>query len=329
MLSPQSEASRDDALFRFGLDSRGRYAGFVEDLEAESGISVEYRSDGVLVLASSDEEFRALEEKSAWQTRAGLRASLLAPADILKLEPGLTMELAGGLWCPDDHQVRPRLLVSALEQAARIRGVTIRRGSVETVVHGPDRAHGVRIDGAVETAGLVVIAAGVGTSEIDGAGFGDAMRPRKGQILSLGMPGPFFRHAIRWRNFYLVPRNDHSVVVGATNEDRGNDRSVTPAGLGGLLNGAQCMSRHVSQFPILETWAGLRPMLPDGLPAIGPGAIEGLHVATGHYRNGILLTPGTVALVQAQLSGSGLPEFAASLEAGRWMPASDAPSRHV
>jgi glycine/D-amino acid oxidase-like deaminating enzyme len=129
------------------------------------------------------------------------------------------------------------------------------------------------------------------------------VHPRKGQILSLAMPGQSFHKMIRWQHTYFVPRRDGELIVGATNEDAGFDRNVTPGGIGSLLKEAQQLSSHTSSFPIVEMWTGLRPATPDGLPVIGHAEIEGLLYATGHYRNGILLAPITAAIISALVDG--------------------------
>jgi glycine oxidase len=135
------------------------------------------------------------------------------------------------------------------------------------------------------------------------------MSPRKGQVLALKMPGPVFKHLIRWKNLYFVPRNDFELVVGATNEDRGFERELTVAGLGGLLKGAQQMASVVGSYPVKDTWTGLRPLISDGLPAIGPAGVDGLVYALGHYRNGILLTPVTTELVDSFVAGRSVPDY--------------------
>src|SRR5207247_6663469 len=122
--------------------------------------------------------------------------------------------------------------------------------------------------------------------------------PRKGQILSLAMPAGAFRRMIRWGHSYFVPRSIGELIVGATNEDVGFESSVTPAGLGRLLADAQAISSHVGTYPILETWTGLRPATPDGLPILGPAARPGVYYAAGHYRNGILLAPITASIIR-------------------------------
>jgi glycine/D-amino acid oxidase-like deaminating enzyme len=167
--------------------------------------------------------------------------------------------------------------------------------------------HSVHAGKTVFEAERVVVASGVWTSEIAGLDPEISVQPRKGQILSLRIPERSFRRIIRWESTYFVPRQDGEMVVGATNENAGFDFANTPSGVGALLANAQKISSHVGSYPILETWSGLRPAAPDGLPVIGPSAQPGLLYATGHYRNGILLAPITAAIVAAMVDGSPPP----------------------
>jgi glycine oxidase len=314
MLCPHSEAVEDDPLLRFGLDCLESYPAFAAELQDETGIDVEYRRDGVLVLAATREEMDTLGRRAAWQQQAGLDTRLLSRGEVARLEPELTLEIEGALFCPGDHQVRPRRLLEALERSCRLRGVDLVPGAAadEVLVSG-GAVRGVRV-GTTEIFGKsIVIAAGAWASLIEGLAPPVEVRPRKGQILALQMPKPMFRHLIRWKNLYFVPRSDDQLVVGATNEESGFDQNLTAGGLGGLLDGAQQMASSVGGLPILETWAGLRPMIPDGLPAIGPARVEGLYSALGHYRNGILLTPGTVKLIHLSVAGEGIPPYGEAL----------------
>jgi glycine/D-amino acid oxidase-like deaminating enzyme len=161
----------------------------------------------------------------------------------------------------------------------------------------------VRSGTTVYEAPHIIVASGVWSSEIRGIDPPIPVHPRKGQILSLAMPGRAFRRIIRWEHTYFVPRRDGELVVGATDENAGFDRNITPAGVGALLSSAQRMSSHVGQYPILETWSGLRPATPDALPIIGPSSIPGVLYATGHYRNGILLAPVTASILRALVEG--------------------------
>ena len=311
MLCPHSEAEKDDPLLRFGLDSLEMYPDFVRELENETGIDVQYRSDGVLVLASTNEEFAQLRHRALWQSQAGLDARLLNADEVARLEPELTLRIQGALFYPGDHQIQPPRLLEALEISCRLRGVDrADRSAVDEILVSGGGVRGVRVGTAEIRGRAVVVAAGAWAGRITGLTPPTRIRPVKGQILSLQMPGPVFRHIVRWKNLYLVPRNDDRLVVGATNEDCGFDRSLTAAAIGGLLTGAQQMSAAVGSYPILETWTGLRPLIQGGLPLVGAAGADGLFYALGHYRSGILLTPGTAGILRASVSGERLPAYA-------------------
>ena len=311
MLCPHGEASDDDALFRLGLSSLGMYRSYVRGLLDETGVDAEYQDDGTLVLASTDDEWADLERRSAWQQAAGMDTSLIGPEEVRTREPRLTLDIHGALHCPTDHHVHPRCLLEALRKACVIRGVSIRSGvSADAILASKGRVTGVQSSGRRYDGASVVVAAGAWAGQLAGLDPIIRTRPRKGQILAVEMPRSAFRHVIRWRQFYLTPRRYGTLVVGATNEDSGFDRSLSVAGIRQLLDAAATMSGQVGAYSLEEMWTGLRPETSDGLPAIGPGAIDGLFYAIGHYRNGILLTPVTARIVGDAVRGLGLdPEL--------------------
>jgi glycine/D-amino acid oxidase-like deaminating enzyme len=191
-------------------------------------------------------------------------------------------------------------LLEALKAACIANGVDIQTGQrVREVLHENEQVSGVETETGRISGGCVVIASGVRSFEISGLRPRLRMKARKGQILSLTAPMPLFRRLIRWEHCYIVQRKDGELVVGATNEDVGMDRNLTPAGIGGLLERAQQISSHTASFAIREMWTGLRPATPDGLPVLGHAGIRGLIYAAGHYRNGILLAPITASIVSA------------------------------
>jgi glycine oxidase len=304
MLAPQSEADQPDPFFHLCTASLRMHRAWADHLREQTGVDPEHVDSGVLDLASSEEEHRVLDRRMQWQRDAGLAVEMLSPADVRKLEPLLTLPLSGAAWLAGEHQVTPRRLLKALKAACAARGVEIRTGQrVHEVVRSGNRVDGVRVAQDRIAGGCVVIASGVGSAQIAGLQPSIPVRPRKGQILSLATPGPAFRRMIRWRHAYFVPRRDGELIVGATNEDAGFDRSLTPAGIGGLLKAAQEISSHTGEYPIAEMWTGLRPATPDGLPIIGKAELDGLFYATGHYRNGILLAPITAAIIAAFVDG--------------------------
>ena len=208
-----------------------------------------------------------------------------------KLEPLVTAPVKKGLFTPRERSVAPRRLVNALRESCLNRGVDIETGvNVESIAEFKARN--------------IIIASGVWSRELNGLDPVIPVEPRKGQILSVATPSQPFKRIIRWQHTYFVPRGSREMIVGATEESAGFDRSNTPAGIGQLLNEAQQISTHVGTYPILEMWSGLRPATPDHLPIIGPSSIPGVFYATGHYRNGVLLAPITASII-AELVESG------------------------
>jgi glycine oxidase len=290
ILSPLSEADDAGPFFNLCAESFAKYAGFAADLHAETGRAFGFSDHGVLSLASSTESFELLQRRREWQRQAGFAVELLSPEDIRQLEPLITLDLHGAVFMPKEGSVSPRQLVNALRESCFERGVEIRTG-----VH-------VNALAKLE-AGAVIVASGVWSGQLEGLDPPIPVVPRKGQILSLGMPASAFRHTIRWQHSYFVPRQAGELVLGATEEDEGFDRAVTAAGVGQLLREGLEMSLHIGPYPILETWTGLRPGTPDRLPIIGASALPHVFYATGHYRNGILLAPITASIIADLVEG--------------------------
>ncbi len=292
MLTPLSEAD-EGPFFQLCRASFGLYSRFVEELQDETGIDVGFSVRGLLFLASSEESAAALRKRYEWHKKAGFESELISGADVLKLEPLITAHVLAGSFLPAERGVSPRKLLNALRESCYRRGVEVRTGlHVDEI-----RAGAVHVGHMTIEAPSIIIASGVWSADLRGLDPPIPVFPRKGQILSLGMPAGAIRHMIRWEHAYFVPRATGELVVGATNEDAGFDLSTTPAGLGRLLNEAQAISSHVGNYPILETWTGLRPATPDGFPVLGRSALPGVYYATGHYRNGILLAPMTASII--------------------------------
>lgn len=304
MLAPQSEASGPSPFLDLLVASLRGYRAWAGELQSESGIDPQYSDPGLLYAATSEKELCELRRAAEWQRAAGFEAELLSAEEARRLEPNLTPALTGAISMPGEHHVTPRRLLAALRGSCKARGVDIRDGvGVAEILSSSGRVEGVRTSAGREAAGAVIVASGVGSGAIGGLEPHIPVSPRKGQILSVTADGGGFRRIIRWQHTYFVPRAGHELVIGATNEDAGYDRSMTPAGLGRLLESAQHLAPAVGGYPIREMWTGLRPATPDGIPVIGHAAIDGLVYATGHYRNGILLAPITAFSVKALVEG--------------------------
>jgi glycine oxidase len=325
MLAPISEALATELpLMRLGLTSVGLYPDFVAELtEASEGADPGYLRCGTLLAARDGDEAASLARELELRRSLGLPVNRLRGSEARRLEPALAPTLRLALEIPDDHAIDPRKLTAALVRALARSGGELRLGgSVTTVRTEGERVTGVGLaDGTDVTADNVVVAAGPWSSALDGipAGASIPVHPIKGQILRLHDPaGPgLLTRVLRMTGGYLVPRGDGRYVLGATMEERGFDATVTAGGAFELLRNAFELLPSVTELVIDELSAGLRPATPDNAPAIGPGALPGLHWATGHFRHGILLTPITAELVVGGLMGEPVPdEFAPTRFAG-------------
>jgi glycine oxidase len=320
MLAPVTEADAGElALLELGLRSARQWPAFAAQLEAAAGADPGLRRSGALVVARDRDEAEALERELALRIELGLDVRRLLPSAARRLEPALAPTVRLALDVAGDHCADPRAVVLALAEAARRSGVTLRTGAaVERVEHGGGRVTGVVLAaGEVVRAARVVVAAGAWSATIAGLPR-IALRPVKGQILRLRDPtGPgLLERIVRFEGGYLVPRGDGRYVLGATTEERGFDTTVTAGGMHELLRDAGELVPGVHELVIEEIGAGLRPATPDNVPLLGPAAeLDGLHWATGHHRNGILLAPVSADLVVDGLDGCGAavpPAFAAA-----------------
>jgi glycine oxidase len=323
MLAPVSELVPVDdpieqALLRFNLSAAAAYPAFVEELAADSDISPAYRRCGTLVVALDRDDRAALGDLHDFQRSLGLPSEWLSGAECRRLEPLLAPDVRAGLLAAGDHQVDNRKLHAALCDALDRIGVPLCRRRVEGLVVEHDAARGVVLDnGAIAEADQIVAATGCWGARLPWLppGLLPTIRPVKGQILRLTVPRAFrpllsrtVRGLVRGSHAYLVPRESGELVLGATSEDIGDDTSVTAGGVYELLRDAHAILPAVSELPLVETLAGLRPAAPDNAPVIGQTALPGLIAATGHYRNGVLLTPATASAVAELLAAGRAPE---------------------
>lgn len=279
------------------------YPEFVQQLEDESGVSPDLRMDGILFLGRNGEEYPCapLGRPDARQMR--------------ELEPALAAEAGGVL--VEGGSLDPRALVAALVKAAKHRGVEIASGSpVSAVEVTGGKASGVKTAKTSFRAPVVVNCAGAWAGQLDGVRPAPT-RPVKGQMLAVVAPRrDLLRHVIDAPGAYLVPRSDGRVLVGATVEECGFDKRVEAESVQRLQQAATGLVPELKQARLLEDWAGLRPGTPDALPLLGPGDIGGYFLATGHFRNGILLAPVTAAVMSEVVCG-GRPE----IDIGAFSPA--------
>ncbi|WP_232792242.1 glycine oxidase ThiO [Actinacidiphila yeochonensis] len=329
MLAPVTELHYGErALLDLNLASAARYPDFVAELAQATGLDTGYRACGTLAVALDADDRSQLRDLHAFQESLGLESEWLTGRECRRLEPLLAPGVRGGLRVEGDHQVDPRRLAAALLRAAELAGVEfVRRRAVRLRCAG-DRVTGADLDGGGRvSAGRTVLAAGSRSGLVEGLPpeARPPVRPVKGQILRLRMPPlspPFLsrtvRAVVRGSDVYLVPRENGELVLGATTEETGWDTEVTAGGVYQLLRDAHDLLPGITELPLTETLAGLRPGSPDNGPLLGPTPLEGLLFATGHHRNGVLLTPVTGDAMARALAGDGLPPYALPFAADRF-----------
>jgi glycine oxidase len=332
MLAPVTEVHYGEGpLLQLNLASAARWPTFAAEVEEASGRPVGYTPWGTLAVARDADDNAALEDLYQFQLRNGLQVERLRSRECRQLEPGLHPGIRGGVLAPGDHQVDNRALVQALLAACERAGAQMVAGRVAELATQGDRVTGVVLAGG-ETlaAGTVVLAAGCWSGGL--GGLADEVlppvRPVKGQLLYLRGPAdqPLCSRNVRGLEVYVVPRGDGRVVVGATVEEQGFDTRVTAGAVHDLLRAAMELLPDVAELELLETVAGLRPGSPDNAPLLGPAGPEGLVVATGHYRNGILLCPVTADAVAELLATGQVPELIAPFGPGRFARGVPAPA---
>jgi glycine oxidase len=321
MLAPVGELTfGEPELLELTLESARLYPQFVAELESASGKTTGYTRQGALHIALDRDEAAQLRRVHALQRSLGLGAEWLPPRRCRELEPGLTPSFNGGVHAPGEASVDPRALTAALLLALAAAGVEVRTGTdVVAGLFEGERLAGVRTAAGEELrAESVVLANGAWSGR---AGWlpepaRPPVRPVKGQVAELRTrdDSPPCARIVASERVYLVPRTDGRLIVGATVEEQGFDTAVTAGGVHELLREARRLLPDVAEMELVDSMAGLRPGTPDNLPLIGPGAIDGLVLATGHYRNGILLAPLTAEAVAAQLAGEALPDTAAAAD---------------
>ncbi|RCG22108.1 glycine oxidase ThiO [Streptomyces diacarni] len=321
----------EETLLDLNLASAARYPAFVAELEEASGLDVGHRACGTLAVALDADDRAHLRELHALHQRCGLSSEWLTGRECRRLEPMLAPSVRGGVRVDGDHQIDPRRLAAALLRACAHARVTFLRTTARRLLVAGGRAVGAATaDGGEVAAGQTVLALGSRSGTLDGvpAHVPVPVRPVKGQVLRLRMPasdgarGTFLsrtvRAVVRGGALYLVPRENGELVVGATSEELGWDTTVTAGGVYELLRDAHELVPGVTELPLAETVAGLRPGSPDNAPLLGPTGLPGLHLATGHHRNGVLLTPVTGDVMAGLLADGELPPLARAFTPDRF-----------
>jgi len=309
MLAPQAEAEHaEEALLPLAMESGRMWRSFSDELQRESGIDVDYRTEGTLVVAVDRDDFELLEHRFAYLCDLGLNLEWLTGYEARQREPYLSRGVSGALFSPEDHQVDNRLAGSALKACYIKAGGHLRENtSVDEILISAGRVTGVRVGDQAIEAEAVVVAAGAWSRNIAGLPpeASPPVRPLKGQMAAVRMSeaAPILKHVL-WGpgnsivpSIYLAPKSDGRLIIGATVEEMGFDTSLTAGGMLELLRGAWEVLPGIYDLPLVESWAGLRPASRDDAPILGPTDVDGLVMATGHHRNGILLAPITADTV--------------------------------
>lgn len=303
MLSPAPESPDSIPLVPLGRASLDLYPEFVAAVEEVSGCAVGYRGDGALEAIFAGDAERELSTLVALHHGLGLPTEPLRIEEAQHLAPALSRDARAAALLPYEASVDNRALTEAVLAAASRQGVEIRAGlEVTSLVREGGRCIGVVAGGERISVGDVVLAAGCYSGEIEGLRGYTPTRPVRGQMVALRSAKVQLECVLRSSRGYVVPRNDGRLIAGSTVENAGFEKRVTPAGLQQILRAALELAPDLADAAIVETWCGLRPDTPDHLPVLGPTDVEGLVVATGHYRNGILLAPITAKLTREWLT---------------------------
>ena len=305
MLGPQAEANEIGPFFDITVASHDLYPVFADELLDETDVDIELDRTGTLYLGFTQEDADELRHRFEWQQKAGLPVEHLTAAETRKAEPFVSPNVREALFFPNDWQVENRKLLFALRKYADINGIEIRESTeVHRLITEDNKVIGAETDSGTIHAGQTVLATGAWTSFIKLGDFASPLQvePVRGQIVAFRTDQRLFQRVIYSRRVYIVPRVDGRILAGSTSEMVGFDRSTTGTAAEHLRNMTLEIAPSVAGLPIADHWSGLRPFAADGLPILGEiKGIDGLMIATAHYRNGILLAPLTAELAADKL----------------------------
>jgi glycine oxidase len=306
MLAPYTERIADEALLRLCAESLAEYPAFVERVRGASEIDPGLRLDGVFYAAFEPAALESLQWHARDLMARGVDCAVLDAASARDEAPWCGADMLGGVIVRGEGFVHNRRLGRALVTACEARGVRVERALRTEVESDARRVLGLRTDHGFVAAGAIVNACGAWAALVHGVPRSciPPVKPIRGQMLALATPIRFARRATWVPGAYLVPRDDGRLLIGATVEAAGFDERVTADGMHALLDAALRAAPTLRGLALSETWSGLRPATPDGLPVLGATPLEGYFVATGHYRNGILLTPATARLLADAIEGA-------------------------
>lgn len=314
MLAPGAEAghpvARDHVgtLLKLGAWSRELHAAQAEWLREEHQLDIGFRRCGAMVVAFGGDDEHALDVHA--KALAGYPHEVLDGAAAREREPSLAAGVRAAIDLPEEAQLEPRLLLRALALAAEAAGAVFRSGAVvHEVLVESGRVRGVRVGGEILEADQVVVAAGSWTSLVPGLELAAAgIHPVRGQIVATQTRPPVFRRLIFGAGGYVVTRPDGRVLCGSTEERVGYRREVTLGGIRSIVDLATTLAPRLAEAPLQDQWSSFRPGTADGLPLVGGAGPENLWLASGHFRNGILLAPATAELIAHGIAGVAIPD---------------------
>jgi glycine oxidase len=309
MLSPGPDSSDALPLVPLAKESMRLYPEFIASVEELSGKTTAFARKGVFEVFTAPNGESERDKMVAQYQTLGLSIEPVATEVARKAEPALGPAVRAAAWLPEEATLDPRMLMDALLAALQNRGVEILGDSpVSSVMLDGNHCTGVVTRGRNISAKCIVVAAGCFSAAIDWIGRYAPTRPIRGQLLALESKSVILARTLRSNKAYLVPRPNGRIIAGSTLEDAGFEKHVTPAGVRKILDGVLELAPPLANAQLVDAWAGLRPGTPDHLPILGPTDIRGLYIATGHYRNGILLAPATAKLLRRWILG-GKPEL--------------------
>ncbi|HEY2120740.1 MAG TPA: glycine oxidase ThiO [Candidatus Acidoferrum sp.] len=299
MISPAPENLGSIPFVPISLASVALYPEFIRNVEELSGIDVGYRQDGAIDALLDGNVEEELSTVIALQHGVGLRAEALSAQQAREMEPALSEAIEAAIFRPDEASLDNRAFTEAVLKAAQRNGVKIFAGNgAKAIWKENGRCKGLILQNGQVEAKSTIIAAGCFSAQIEGVAAYAQVFPAKGQMIALRCESVEIRRVLWLEHTYLVPRNDGRIIAGSTIERTGFDRSVTAGGIKKILSEVLQLAPGLEKAQIEETWAGLRPDSPDHLPILGPTDLDGLLIATGHFRSGILLAPITARLMR-------------------------------
>ena len=322
MLSPLAEVNMQEKdLLQLGLTSAELYPGWVDELETDSQMSVEFQTEGTLIVALDRDDDQELRHHFDLQKLFNLPVEWLDGRSARNIEPALSPRVVSAISCDSDFQVDNRLVIGALKYAFQKFGGNLHEHvGVDRIEISDGTAVGVWTGDNLVKADQIIVSAGCWSALIEGIPGNLPVRPVKGQMLALQMEDPqIVRKVIHAPDAYLVPKRDGRLLIGATSEEQGFDTQITAGGIFELLRGAWEVLPGIYDFPIIETWVGLRPGSRDNAPILGKTEVENLILATGHFRKGILLAPITAQEICSLIMTDHTSDIIAPFTPARWV----------